>query len=307
MIPKFYFNDQHDIQLSPAPRPAGTTRVTAMATLPGSGRLTMTNESVAGFHIREIILEAGNPISLNYTDSNEQARLHFQLRGSVRGTTGRDSIPAGAFSLSYEPVSTGLVAPGGGVSFHSLSVYLPAHIDQKESYSVPVQHKPVAPSLLWSIANILECPYEGNKRTLYLEAKLASLSLLSLLQLRAAIPATSSLTYDETIRLLAVKAKAEKESRTALPLQEIIKKVDLNDRAGRAGFKKLFGTDIATYVPALRLAQAFRAVVETDESLDSIAAAAGYKNVSTFITAFKGHYALATPAAVRKYYTGRPG
>jgi AraC-like DNA-binding protein len=296
-----------------------------MASLPGGGRLTMANESVAGFHIREIIVEAGNPVSLYYTESNEQAQLHFQLRGSVRGATGRDGIPAGAFSLFYEPVRTVLVAPDSGDSFHSLSVYLPeslladaafshtlqqvllAHIKRKESYHVPVQHKPVAPSLLWSIANILSCSYEGSKRTLYLEAKLASLSLLSLLQLRAAAPATSSLTYDETIRLLAVKAKAEKESRTALPLQEIIKKVDLNDRAGRAGFKKLFGTDIATYVPALRLEQAFRAVVETDESLDSIAAAAGYKNVSSFITAFKGHYALATPAAVRKYYTGRPG
>ncbi|MBR5308555.1 MAG: helix-turn-helix domain-containing protein [Clostridia bacterium] len=63
--------------------------------------------------------------------------------------------------------------------------------------------------------------------------------------------------------------------------------------------KKEFGCTLHDYIFTLRLEEAYRRVVFTSESFESISACVGYESFSHFCRIFKKHYGI-TPSALRK-------
>jgi AraC-like DNA-binding protein len=69
--------------------------------------------------------------------------------------------------------------------------------------------------------------------------------------------------------------------------EDISKKVGLNEKALKRGFKEIFGRGMFEYLLMQRLHIARIQVEQTDKSFKMIARQAGYKNVTNFSTAFK--------------------
>ena len=70
-------------------------------------------------------------------------------------------------------------------------------------------------------------------------------------------------------------------------LVELSHKVGINDFKLKKGFKQLYGTTVYEFLVDARMEKAKLLLLETETSIHEIAFVTGYKNLSSFITAFK--------------------
>jgi len=68
---------------------------------------------------------------------------------------------------------------------------------------------------------------------------------------------------------------------------ELAHKVGLNDFKLKKGFKQLYGSTIFDFLLEARIEKARMLLTETVMSIQEIAVATGYKNISSFTAAFK--------------------
>lgn len=139
------------------------------------------------------------------------------------------------------------------------------------------------------IKRILRCRYEGDIRNLYLEAKVQELLLLALEQMDDTEEKTADIVlrpYDiEKIREAHDYLLSNMEN--PCTLIELSHKVGINDFKLKKGFKKLYGCTVYDFLTDARMEKAKGLLLETDTSVHDIAFITGYKNLSSFITAFK--------------------
>lgn len=150
-------------------------------------------------------------------------------------------------------------------------------------------HGQMTPEMNTLIKKILGCSYEGDIRNLYLEAKVQELLLLALEQTASAEEKTADIVlrpYDiEKIREAHDYLLRNMEN--PCTLIELSHKVGINDFKLKKGFKKLYGTTVYDFLIDARMEKAKLLLLETDTPVHDIAFITGYKNLSSFITAFK--------------------
>ena len=75
-------------------------------------------------------------------------------------------------------------------------------------------------------------------------------------------------------------------------LIELARRVGLNDRKLKQGFRQLFGTTVFGYLQDYRMQEAKQLLHDSDRSIASIAMTVGYKNPEAFSTAFRRKFAI---------------
>ena len=237
-------------------------------------------------------------LALHFTIANT---MHYKLEGLTEVT-----ILEGQFNLSYAPSMNTVAWFDEDKLYVTLNIHFTYEYLQKFAAHFPLldallkkavigiagmmsrQHGQTTLEMSALIKRILHCRYEGDIRNLYLEAKVQELLLLALEQLGAAEAKTDILLrpYDiEKIREAHDYLLLHMDN--PCTLIELSHKVGINDFKLKKGFKKMYGTTVYDFLIDARMEKAKILLLETDASVHEIAFTTGYKNLSSFITAFK--------------------
>jgi AraC family transcriptional activator of pyochelin receptor len=154
----------------------------------------------------------------------------------------------------------------------------------------------ITPAMQVALQQILDCPYQGVVKQMYLESK--SIEVLAL-WLEQAIAAQSSPKLsahqhpsDEIDRLYQAREILTRQINDPPSLMDLARQVGLNDCTLKRRFREAFGTTVFGYLHDYRLEQARSLLLENQLSVTAISNTVGYKNVSAFGRAFRKKFGV---------------
>ncbi|MEO0457107.1 MAG: AraC family transcriptional regulator [Cyanobacteria bacterium P01_A01_bin.114] len=149
------------------------------------------------------------------------------------------------------------------------------------------------PTMLTAIQQILNCPYEGEIKKLYLESKaleLVALKLEQVQQLERTSAPKIRLKSDDITRLYQAKDILLRDIERPPSLTALARQVGMNDFKLKRGFRQVFGTTVFGCLYQYRMEQA-RQLLETQNlRVVQVAQTVGYANPSQFSAAFKRRF-----------------
>lgn len=164
----------------------------------------------------------------------------------------------------------------------------------QDAFLSPMQT--ITPAMQVALQQILNCPYQGVVKQMYLESK--SLELLAL-WLEQAIasnstpkPSTRRHLSDEIERIYQAKEILTQQVDNPPSLMALARQVGLNDCTLKRGFRQVFGTTVFGYLHHHRLEQARSLLLENQLSVTAIAHTVGYTNLCAFSTAFRKKFGV---------------
>jgi len=174
----------------------------------------------------------------------------------------------------------------------------------KEGKSAPRFHQAVGKitakmrDTLWEILN---CPYHGMMKRMYLESKTLELLVLQLNQWSDDRKSTFTCTLqrEDVERLYHAREILSRSLNNPPSLMNLARQVGLNDYKLKMGFRQLFGTTVFGYLQACRMEQAKQLLNERSLSVAGVAHAVGYASQSRFCHAFKRQFGM-TPSTYRR-------
>lgn len=279
-----------------------------------------------GLKILMINGELWQPLSVD-TQHDQWSFLisKFYLSGSSRVLTpGVKEIKndyqeiSGHNYLYYLPNLTELEVWSAGEQLHVVMVYV--ELDFLRSFSQGLDslpkplrqllagekiqrfHQPLGittPAMQQVLQQILNCPYQGMTKQMYLEGK--ALELLTLQFIRWAEDTQTSaksivLRPDDIERLHQAKHILIANLENPPSLMDLAQLVGVNDRKLKQGFRQVFGTTVFGYFQAYRMEQAKQLLQQQSHSVAGVAHSVGYTSPSRFCDAFKRQFGI-TPKA----------
>jgi AraC family transcriptional regulator, transcriptional activator of the genes for pyochelin and ferripyochelin receptors len=255
------------------------------------------------------------PISFSYTLSE---RIRCTMRHGVRSSTVAERVP-GDGVLAYLPQTKGTIDifPDRRVVGISLHFSVPAfktlfpslppcleHLDMEPggaSTTKPVfQKSRFGTGTFQVLKQILQCPYTGDIRRLFLEAKALELAALKMAEWgRREGRTPSALERRDIDRIQEAYHILLTQLDHPPSLVDLGRIVGLNRNKLNYGFKVLYGDTAFNLLRHARLSKARSLLSDSDLSLSEIALAVGYSNQANFTTAFRKHYGR-TPKTVRR-------
>ncbi|MEH2064874.1 MAG: AraC family transcriptional regulator [Nostoc sp.] len=191
-------------------------------------------------------------------------------------------------------------------SFQSSFEQLPALLQHlRENPMKQPFHQPLGvttPTMQLLLRQILQCPYRGTLRQMYLEAKVLELLVLQITQWgenHQGLQRSQFFRADEIERLHHAKAILNQTLPHPPSLLDLASQIGLNDFKLKRGFREVFGTTVLRYVQSLRLEQAKQLLIETNLTIVEIASQVGYESLSHFGYLFKRQFGI-TPREYRK-------
>ncbi|MUL34902.1 helix-turn-helix transcriptional regulator [Gloeocapsopsis dulcis] len=182
---------------------------------------------------------------------------------------------------------------------------LPAELQLlKESNSAPRFHQAMGKitakmhNTLWDILN---CPYHGMTKRMYLESKTLELLVLQLNQWSDDRNSTLTCTLqrEDIERVYHAREILSRSLNNPPSLMNLARQVGLNDYKLKMGFRQLFGTTVFGYLQACRMEQAKQLLNERSLSVAGVAHTVGYASQSRFCHAFKRQFGM-TPSTYRR-------
>ena len=264
----------------------------------------------------------------SYYDSANELGSSFYLAGSQRmvnpglereddreETAGDNCLCylAGARCLEYRPAEQQLQRVAITIDFEQLRTFGPVEENPSPlinslmaGNSASRFHQSLNSTAATSavLQQILNCPYHGPTKRMYLEAKALELLAIQFHQLTEQsgdTPTPPSLRPEDRERLYQAKDILRCQFEQPPSLQALARQVGLNDYKLKQGFRQLFDTTVFGYVQTCRMAQAQRLLQERELSIAHIADRVGHASPSQFCHAFKRHVGL-TPSEYRRQF-----
>lgn len=259
--------------------------------------------SYSNYHIRRhttLCASMDSPmLVLHFTMSNT---MHYKLEGLPETV-----LLQGQFNLIYAPVVKNKFWFRKDETYNTFGIHFSVPYVEKIAVNFPTlqhfvqkvkegvagilgrHHGLMTPDMSRILRNLLSCHYKGDVKNVYLEAKVLELFVLALDQLANGNINKSNITlrpYDiEKIH----EAHDYLVSNLDNPctLIELAHKVGINDFKLKKGFKQIFGTTVYESLIDARMEKAKYLLLESETPIEQIAYTTGYKNLSSFITAFK--------------------
>ena len=254
------------------------------------------------------------PISISYNLSNP-SRVTMRHANNGRRVIDRNANDA---LLAFMPYTKGVTQAPPGRSV-GVSIYFSVHLFAELFQDLPVelmaaclsrtnyaQTNPIfAKSQFdwdtWLILKqIVACPYRGNIRKIFLEAKALELTAKKLYELEKKYCNASADLAGRELDLvreayhLLVKNMSEPPS-----LHDLSREVGINRNKLNKGFKQLYGMTVFQVLRSKRLSTAWEMLQGTDLSMTEIAHLVGYTDQANFTNAFRKHFGK-TPRTVRQ-------
>jgi len=156
-------------------------------------------------------------------------------------------------------------------------------------------HQFTTPAMQLVIRQILNCPYQGLMKRLYLESKVMELITLRLeqfLQDSRTISPFGSLQTDDIDRIYEAKTLLIQQLDQPPSVEALARKVGLNRRKLNDGFREVLGTTPFSYLRNYRLEQARQLLATSELSVEEIALKVGYLSRGNFATAFRKKFGM---------------
>ncbi|MBW4627429.1 MAG: helix-turn-helix domain-containing protein [Brasilonema octagenarum HA4186-MV1] len=145
------------------------------------------------------------------------------------------------------------------------------------------------------LEQILNCPFHGLTKQIYLEGKCLELVALKLEQLAQSNHESTKSTLlkpDDIERIYQAKNILIQKLDNPPTLIQLARLVGLNDYKLKIGFHQVFGTTAFGYLYQQRMEKARLLVLEGKMSVKEIARATGYQNQSYFSVAFRKRFGV---------------
>ncbi|MBD2355418.1 helix-turn-helix transcriptional regulator [Tolypothrix sp. FACHB-123] len=149
------------------------------------------------------------------------------------------------------------------------------------------------PEMRVALEQIINCPFTGLTKKLYLESKCLELIALKLEQLAASENSSTKVTIlkgDDIDRIHYAKEILAQNLDNPPSLIELARQVGLNDYKLKLGFRQVFGTTAFSYLHQQRMEKARQLLLEGQMNVKEVARAVGYTNQSHFATAFRKQF-----------------
>lgn len=147
---------------------------------------------------------------------------------------------------------------------------------------------------LYSIVReILYCPYQGNIRKIYLEAKgleLFSMVMESISSESRTIRMTSSVKYCDIEKMHKIRRILEENMETPPSLKELSMEAGVSHPKLNSCFKKVYGKTVFEYFREIRLKKAKLLLESGNMNVTEAAYEIGYSNLSYFTKSFKKEF-----------------
>lgn len=156
----------------------------------------------------------------------------------------------------------------------------------------------ITPEMQFVVRQILQCPYRGMTKRLYLEGKALELMALQFDRIIERKP-TGKLCNSDIECIHQAKAILLSDLSNPPSLLELARQVGINDYKLKRGFRQVFGTTVFGCLQAHRLERGRQLLAERELNVAGVARAVGYASQSRFCDAFKRHFEM-TP---RDYLT----
>jgi len=151
----------------------------------------------------------------------------------------------------------------------------------------------ITPAMRAALEQLLNCPYTGLIRQLFLESRCLELIALKLAQLSdRQLDYKSKLKPDDIDRLHQAKAILSDRLDNPPSLIELARQVGLNDYKLKIGFRQVFGTTVFGYLRQHRMERASRLLSEGRLNVKEVARSVGYVNQSRFAVAFRQQFGV---------------
>lgn len=161
---------------------------------------------------------------------------------------------------------------------------------------------PISRIMHQAVRNLLDCPYTGPMKKLYLETKAMELIVHKLAQTICEDYGGDrpfKLDRQETDRLFHAREILCRDLETPPGLFDLAHAVGTNHCRLNAGFRELYGTTVFDYLRQKRLIEARRLIEEDGLTVTEAALKVGYNSISSFSKAFTQHFGL-PPMKLRK-------
>lgn len=140
---------------------------------------------------------------------------------------------------------------------------------------------------------ILQCPFKGVTRYLFIESKVLELLALQIDQINSSKPLKQSKSNADTEKLLAVRDFIENNFLEPLSLAGLCKTFSLNEFKLKKGYKELFHTTVFGHINSLRMEKAREILSRGQMNISEIADFIGYQNIGSFSAEFKKRFGYA--------------
>jgi len=165
--------------------------------------------------------------------------------------------------------------------------------------------KKTNPAMGIVLQQILNCPYQGYIKQLYLESKTLELISLQLEELlNSSDHCRCSLNLCDRDCIFQARQMLDQGLDEAPTISALAHQVGLNERKLKEGFQQLFQTTPFEYLRDRRLEQAQQLLMETNRSVQEIAYTVGYRSRSQFAKAFRKKYGV-NPKAYQCHWRDR--
>ncbi|MEM8612709.1 MAG: AraC family transcriptional regulator [Cyanobacteria bacterium P01_H01_bin.105] len=297
---------------------------------PAEGTLTLPEQFGKG-QFRNENLREGLDLLINHQQLNENLiisaagvaaestpiLLKFFLSGSVAGVIQNvnDDIytSSGDYCLVYCPERTGAVEFAAGKDIYTVELGIAPQLlramvagDQyadlqrmldPDSVDPYFEIGKTTPLMAIALQQILQCPYQGAARRLYLESKGLELIALYLGQLKTSLPASPSvkgrrLKPEDISRIYQARDILIRNIHTPPSLLSLARQVGINDCKLKRGFRQVFGTTVFGYLHSYRMEQAARLLQTNQMMVTGVAAAVGFTNRGAFAAAFRRKFGV---------------
>jgi len=142
--------------------------------------------------------------------------------------------------------------------------------------------------------DMLHCPLKGRYKQLYFKSKFIELLML---ELETYVSKSITFNHDTNLkpidieRMHKVREIITENVKKPYSLSDLAHKVGTNDAYLKRHFKEVFGTTVFGYIFLLKMKKARELLLEGRTAAE-VGASTGYKRVSHFARAFKGHFGL---------------
>jgi AraC family transcriptional regulator, transcriptional activator of the genes for pyochelin and ferripyochelin receptors len=160
----------------------------------------------------------------------------------------------------------------------------------------PVRH--ITPTMRIALQQMLDCPFQGAVKQMYLESKSIEVLALWLEQVCFSHDAVTPRIV-EVERIYQAKDILLDQINNPPSLLSLARQVGLNDCTLKREFKQVFGTTVFGYLHQHRMEQARSLLLDRQLSVTEIAHKVGYRNLSAFSTAFRKTYGVSPKAMLR--------
>jgi AraC family transcriptional activator of pyochelin receptor len=247
---------------------------------------------------------------------------HWELKSPYRSVSRGELIRSNGFSsvIFYPEMEGKMFLPVDRRQFHlsiyirpsMLNTYLGGCLGQLPKALVDISQgsvatgfsheSPFSQMMNLSVQHLLDCPYAGPMKELYMENKAVELIMHKLAQTISSNDEKGSpqkMEPHETDHIHRARDILCRDLETPPRLSDLAHTVGTNHSRLNRGFRELYGTTVFGYLRQKRLIEARRLIEVEDASVTEAALSVGYNSISSFSKAFYEFFGM-RPATCRK-------